>query len=83
MEIIDLEFANQTFLVRQGDRFSSKQVSLKHAMISFIGRKYYLADLNSLNGTKVNHTPIGVEPVLIKDGDILTFANMDFIFRIK
>lgn len=83
IEIIDFEFANQTFLIRQGNRFTSKQVSLKHAIISLIGRKYYLADLNSLNGTKVNHIPISVEPVLITDGDILSFADMDFIFRIK
>lgn len=83
LEIIDVGLSNQTFLVGRGGLFLSKYISLKHAMITLIDRKYYLSDLNTTNGTKVNQTSIGNTPIEIHNGDILTFGALDFIFRIR
>lgn len=55
---------------------SSKSVSSKHAVLEFEiqSKKWYLTDLNSLNGTFVNHHRLSNERLLLKHGDSIRFG---------
>jgi hypothetical protein len=55
-------------------------VSERHAVIHATGNAYYIADLGSTNGTRVNGASIGMQRVALNDGDIITFARYDFEF---
>lgn len=61
----------------------STAVSRVHAkMIMEDG--YYLCDLNSRNGTYVNHHPIvGAEKYPIQDGDEVKFGDLTYCFKTK
>jgi hypothetical protein len=41
---------------------------------------YYLQDAGSTNGTILNGTRLGAEPVLLKDGDRIHAGQLDFIY---
>ena len=58
-------------------------VSRNHAEIVGIDSGYYLRDLNSTNGTVVNHTRIGESEHLLHDGDRIRLASCEvsFVFR--
>lgn len=52
-----------------------------HALITEQNGKYYLKDLNSVNGTMVNDVRLQCnEEKELKDGDRITFANCDYLF---
>ncbi len=54
-------------------------VSRKHAVITMECGGYYIEDLDSTNGTFVNGSRISpYEPVLIREGDQICFANEKF-----
>jgi len=56
-------------------------VSREHAKIQRIGDDFYLQEIKATNGTKVNGRKIHpTEQVLLKDEDIIEFANEKFIF---
>lgn len=55
-------------------------VSERHAQVSVTGEAYYIADLNSTNGTRVNGRAVGAERVRIADGDTVTIGRYDFAF---
>jgi EAL domain-containing protein (putative c-di-GMP-specific phosphodiesterase class I) len=57
----------------------STRVSREHAAISKDGRHYRIKDLGSTNGTLVNGKKIA--EALLSDGDLLTFADAEFCFR--
>ena len=50
--------------------FTQGVVSRKQAMISFENGRFFLQDLNSSHGTKVNEERLHSEPVKLRDGDI-------------
>ena len=56
-------------------------VSRNHADLITRDGRYYIRDLNSTNGTYVNNVRITGEETEISGGDILRFANEEFIFR--
>ncbi|HHW57241.1 MAG TPA: FHA domain-containing protein [Clostridia bacterium] len=57
----------------------SPYVSAKHAIIRKKGRKFYIQDLNSTNGTFVNGKRIkGIAK--IRNNDIITLGDMDLKF---
>lgn len=59
-------------------------VSRIHAMIKEQDGRYFISDLNSLNGTGINGTPLDSnETAEIKEGDILSFADISLTFQIK
>ncbi len=61
-------------------------VSRQHARIARVGNEYWLIDLSSTNGTKVNNQRIS--SVALHDGDIITFgtpaqSSIEIVFRIN
>lgn len=60
----------------------NKKISRVHAAFEFRDGKYYVTD-SSTNGTKVNGTVLDKdESVPLNDGDIITFADEEFICKI-
>lgn len=58
----------------------STRVSREHAAISRDGKHYRIKDLGSTNGTLVNGKKVAES--LLADGDLLTFADAEFCFRL-
>ena len=61
-------------------------VSRQHARLARIGNEYWLVDLSSTNGTKVNGQRIN--SVALRDGDRITFgtpaqSSIEILFRIN
>ncbi len=63
-------------------RIPSEMVSGEHARIHETSRGWALSDLDSHNGTKLNGRYI-TEPLLIFDGDMITFGDRVFMFYDK
>lgn len=60
-----------------------KRLSREHARLEINGSSASLCDLGSTNGTKINNQPIAAhEPYPIRDGDIISFANV-FKYEVK
>ena len=56
-------------------------VSRVHARIRKTGENYYLADLNSRNGTSVNGRMLGAEDeYFLQDEDQVDFAQARYVF---
>lgn len=60
-------------------------VSRKHALIDRgpIPGTYVLRDLQSTNGTWVNHIRMGEEAVELREGDVVRFAAHSYVFEIS
>ena len=57
-------------------------ISRIHAMIKEQDGKYYISDLNSLNGTGVNGRMLDAnETAQLSDGDRVSLAGSSFTFR--
>lgn len=57
----------------------NKMISRNHCLITQNGKQYMIVDLNSLNGTFINHVRIpSNKPYPINSGDIIRLANSDF-----
>jgi VWFA-related protein len=59
----------------------SATVSRQHAKIKDEGGEFKLYDLASANGTFVNEVKV-LNPVVLKDGDVVRFGEAEFLFRI-
>lgn len=71
----------QMFRGRNDNRL--KKLSREHARLDISGHLACLFDLGSTNGTKINNVPIATdEPNPLKDGDIISFANV-FDYQLK
>ena len=58
-------------------------VSRLHARIEKREGEYYLQDMNSKNGTRVNHRELaGGEKCMLKNGDLVSFADISYHFRV-
>lgn len=58
-------------------------ISRRHAMLTKVDNKWFIDDLNSLNGTYVNDIPvISGRPVMVTDGDVVRCSHLAFIFRL-
>lgn len=56
-------------------------ISRYHAKIEQKQEQYYITDLNSTNGTYVNHIRIDQnKPIPIKQDDVISFSNISYIF---
>ncbi|CUH94218.1 hypothetical protein P22_0284 [Propionispora sp. 2/2-37] len=55
-------------------------VSHEHACIARQNNKYWLADLNSTNGTLLNNQPVN-EEILLQNGDIIRIGTVSFKFE--
>lgn len=59
-------------------------ISRIHAMIKEMDGKFYLSDLNSLNGTVINGAVLNAnETVEIREGDIISFADTAMTFHLQ
>lgn len=57
-------------------------ISRTHARIIYENDEFFLEDLNSSNGTKINDNIISAyTPAKIVSGDIITFAHLTYIFQ--
>ena len=57
----------------------NKMISRVHCKVITAGGQYSIEDLNSANGTYVNHVRLQPRnPYPIKNGDIIRLANSDF-----
>lgn len=61
-------------------RLDQSEVSLKHAKITFNENKYYIQDLKSMNHTYLNGKQV-LRRMRLKDGMLLQFGNVEFIFH--
>lgn len=59
---------------------SSKSVSREHARLRREGRRWFVEDMGSTNGTYLNDTRL-TEAIEIRDGDTLTIGDVAFIFH--
>ncbi len=55
-----------------------KSISIKHARLFFKNRQWWLADMDSTNGTFLNGDRIS-EPVIIVKGDSIRIGSMELI----
>ncbi|NHN35487.1 FHA domain-containing protein [Paenibacillus agricola] len=57
-------------------QFASSYISRKHAVVVTENDRFFIIDLKSKHGTRVNHTAIGNnKPFLLHDGDIISLAR--------
>lgn len=57
-------------------QFASSYISRKHAVVVVENDRFFIIDLMSKHGTRVNHTTIGNnKPFLLHDGDIISLAR--------
>jgi len=56
----------------------SPYVSARHALIKKRGKRFYIEDLNSTNGTFVNGKRVRI--ARIKNGDVITLGDVDLKF---
>jgi len=56
------------------------RISDMHALVYLKGEEWWIKDLNSSNGTRVNGTKIDPE-AMIKPGDKITLGQTEFILR--
>ena len=78
----DPEFADYCFSERDIG------VGKSHAIIYSRNGQYYVRDLKSLNGTFINGEQIPGDKDrekehVIKSGDTISFANIDFVFKVE
>ena len=59
----------------------SASVSSHHATIKRRGGEYFVQDLGTINGTKLNG--VQVEEARLSDGDQITFGNVPAVFRLE
>ena len=59
-------------------RLGSSKVSRSHARIERRGRKFFLRDLASTNGSQLNGRPLRDREVEIGDGDVVQFGPITF-----
>ncbi|MCR4436546.1 MAG: FHA domain-containing protein [Clostridiales bacterium] len=55
-------------------------LSGRHAILTKKGGSFYIQDVGSTNGTELNGTRLGTEPVLLKDGDRIHAGQLDFLY---
>jgi len=58
-------------------------VSRLHARIRPEGRRYFLEDAGSGNGTVVNHEPLGGQPRELGSEDVITIGSFKLVFLVK
>lgn len=58
-------------------RVGSPFTSYAHALLSWNGERWTLADLGSTNGTRVNGQRLAKEPVPVSEGDTFRFGSHD------
>lgn len=68
-----------TFTAKGDNVFNNKLIGRIHCKIEKIDEKYYVEDLNSVNGTYLNGVKLeGTVKNVIKNGDRLKLANTEF-----
>jgi serine/threonine protein kinase len=60
---------------------AGRTVSRRHARLWFDNGRWYLEDIQSVNGTFVNNTRI-YQPVALNDGDVVSFGDEIVIFNV-
>lgn len=53
-------------------------ISKQHAAIEMKQRAFWISDCGSTNGTALNGNPLGRKPVMLHDGDTISFARYEF-----
>ena len=67
---------------RVDEVINDEGISRIHAMLKEQDGRYFISDLNSLNGTGLNGRLLEVnETAEITNGDTVSFANTSYVFR--
>ena len=62
-------------------RFNRRSVSRLHARIFAEGDRYFIEDLDSTNGTRVNKKKLAPHEIVeIRDGDIITISDVEMSY---
>jgi hypothetical protein len=61
---------------------SDAWVSLRHARIERRDEEWWLSDLGSQNGTRLNGAPV-TTPVPLADGDVIGIGEMEMVFEME
>ena len=59
----------------------AKEISRRHAVIDRVGDRYFIEDLNSINGVVVNGRRR--EMATLKSGDVITIGSLKLVFHLK
>jgi pSer/pThr/pTyr-binding forkhead associated (FHA) protein len=62
-------------------RLPLPDVSRRHCRLQFVGGRWQVVDLNSLNGTKVNGEP--VQQASLEQGDLLRIGGFTFAVELR
>ncbi len=61
-------------------RLLDRSISRRHARLFYEARHFFLYDLGSANGTRLNGREV-TEPVVLQPGDYLKFGNFEFVLQ--
>jgi pSer/pThr/pTyr-binding forkhead associated (FHA) protein len=62
---------------------SGRTVSRRHARLWFDANRWYIADMQSINGTLVNSTRVQPnQPMPLNDGDVIHLGDEVLLFNI-
>lgn len=64
-----------------GIKLTDETVSRQHARLELIDNVWFIFDLHSANGTRVNHAPVPEEGVPLCSGDELEFGEVQAVFE--
>ncbi len=59
---------------------ASEEVSRRHALVWRSGGSAWIKDLNSANGTTVDLSPVGSDPIRLEHGSMLIFGSSSYRF---
>jgi CRP-like cAMP-binding protein/pSer/pThr/pTyr-binding forkhead associated (FHA) protein len=61
-------------------RLLDRSISRRHVRLFYEARHFFLSDLGSANGTRLNGREV-TEPVVLQSGDRLQFGNFEFVLQ--
>ena len=74
---------SDTFPNSSNGFFTAGTVSRKHAKVHFQSGRFWIQDLKSSHGTKINGDRLDTEPHILRDDDIVSFGKAGFVGNVE